>query len=77
VIAWVPFDWTAHSTSTYLAFDGRRIRFGAPYEHAVVVVGVNGDQLLMNNPWTGQEWISKATFEAAYSMFNQMAVVIS
>jgi uncharacterized protein YvpB len=77
VIAWVPFDWTAHSTSTYFAFDGRPIRFGAPYEHAVVVVGVNGDQLLMNNPWTGQEWISKSTFESAFNMFNQMAVILS
>jgi uncharacterized protein YvpB len=75
-VAWVSFDWAFHNNSTYIAFDGRPIQFGAPYEHAVVVIGVNGDQLLINNPWSGQQWVSKATFEAAYSTFKQMAVIL-
>ncbi len=76
VIVWVPFDWTPHGTSNYTAFDGRWVRFGAPYEHAVTVIGVNDGSLLVNNPWQGQQWISKSQFEWAYGMFNQMAVVI-
>lgn len=76
VIVWVPFDWTAHGTSMYTAFDGRWVRFGAPYEHAVTVIGVNDGSILVNNPWQGQQWISKSQFEGAYGMFNQMAVVM-
>jgi uncharacterized protein YvpB len=76
VIAWVPFDWAPHGTSMYTAFDGRWVRFGAPYEHAVTIIGVNADSILVNNPWQGQQWVSKSKFEWAYGMFNQMAVVI-
>ncbi len=76
VIVWVPFDWSPHSYSFYTAFDGRWVRFGAPYEHAVTVIGVNSGSILVNNPWQGQQWISKAQFENAYGMFDQMAVVI-
>ena len=70
------FDWAYYNNFTYIAFDGRPIQFGAPYEHAVVVIGVNGDQLLINNPWSGQQWVSKSAFEAAYSTFKQMAVIL-
>jgi uncharacterized protein YvpB len=76
VIAWISFDWTPHATSMYTAFDGRWVRFGAPYEHAVTIIGVTPDSILVNNPWQGQQWISKSQFESAYGMFNQMAVVI-
>ncbi|MEP7104825.1 MAG: C39 family peptidase [Chloroflexota bacterium] len=75
-VAWVSFDWASHRNSTYIAFDGRPVQFGAPYEHAVVVVGVNDDQLLINNPWSGQQWVSKAAFETAYEVFNEMAVIL-
>jgi len=76
VVAWVSFDWRWHANSHYTAFDGRDVQFGAPYEHVVTLVGVTTDAVLVNNPWTGQEWHSKSTFEAAYSTFNQMAVVL-
>lgn len=76
VVAWVSFDWRWHSNTRYTAFDGRAVQFGAPYEHAVTLVGVTPDAVLVNNPWTGQEWQSKATFEAAYATFNQMAVIL-
>ena len=76
VVAWVSFDWKAHSPTFYTAFDGRWVRFGSPYEHAVTVIGVTPDSVLVNNPWQGQQWISKSTFEAAYGTFNDMAVVI-
>ncbi|TMD44502.1 MAG: hypothetical protein E6I86_16445, partial [Chloroflexi bacterium] len=37
VIAWTTFDWIYHRVSHYVAFDGRTVQFGSPYEHAVVV----------------------------------------
>ncbi|MHB8508794.1 MAG: C39 family peptidase, partial [Candidatus Dormibacteria bacterium] len=77
VVAWVPFGWTPRSTSSYLAFDNRWVLYGAPWEHAVTVVGVTPDSVQVNNPDTQVEWISKATFEAAYAMFNRMAVELS
>ena len=75
VVAWVSFDWTFHSVSHYVAFDGRTVQFGSPYEHAVVVRGVTNGWLLINNPWFGTQWISKSVFESSYATFNNMAVV--
>ncbi len=76
VIAWVPFDWNPHRVSFYSAFDGRSVRFGSPWEHAVALVGVTPDSLLVNNPWSGVQWISRSQFENAFWMFNRMAVVL-
>ena len=75
-IAWVSFDWKFHQVTHYVAFDGRTVQFGNPYEHSVVISGVSTDFLLINNPWFGLQWISKATFEPAYATFNDMAVVL-
>ena len=76
VIAWVSFDWFYHRVTHYVAFDGRTVQFGSPYEHAVVVRGVTNGFLLINNPWFGTQWISKATFESSYATFNNMAVIM-
>src|SRR5438067_154713 len=75
-IAWVSFDWKFHQVTHYVAFDGRTVQFGNPYEHSVVISGVSTDFLLINNPWFGLQWISKATFEPSYATFNDMAVVL-
>ena len=75
VIAWVSFDWLFHRVSHYVAFDGRNVQFGSPYEHAVVVRGLSNGWVLINNPWFGVQWISKATFESSYATFNHMAVI--
>jgi len=77
VIAWIAFDWRAHSPTYYTAFDGRVVQFGYGWEHAVTVVGVTPDSVLVNNPWNGPQWVSKATFEGAFSSFHDMAVVIT
>lgn len=77
VIAWVSFDYAAHRNTSYQAFDGRWTQFGSPYEHAVTVAGVNDSSVLVNDPWRGQLWISKGTFETAYAVFNDMAVVMN
>src|SRR5205823_11426291 len=75
VVAWVSFDWLFHRVSHYVAFDGRNVQFGSPYEHAVVVRGLSNGYVLINNPWFGVQWISKATFESSYATFNHMAVI--
>lgn len=77
VVAWVSFDYAPHQNSYYSAFDGRWVQFGAPYEHAVTVIGVNPSSVLVNDPWHGQMWISRGTFETAYAVFNDMAVVLN
>jgi len=75
VVSWVGFDWKWHQVSHYRAWDGDLVQFGSPYEHAVTIIGVTNDNLLINNPWFGQQWISKPTFEASYGTFNHMSVI--
>ena len=45
-------------------------------EHAVTVVGVRPGFVLINDPWFGQAWHSKAQFESAYKTFSHMAVIV-
>jgi uncharacterized protein YvpB len=75
-VVWVAFNWSPHATGSYLAFDGRRVMYGAPYEHAVTVIGVTPDSVEINNPEYGHEWVSRSTFEASYAMFDRMAVIL-
>src|SRR5205085_1029279 len=72
-IAWVSFDWRFHQVTHYVAFDGRTVQFGNPYEHSVVISGVSTDFLLINKPWLGLQWISKATFEPTLASCKDMA----
>ena len=76
VVAWGSFDWKFHQVSHYVAFDGRNVQFGSPYEHTITLAGVTTDYVLVNNPWFGVQWITKPTFEAAYATFNRMAVIM-
>lgn len=76
VVAWVTYHWATGTRHDYLSFGGRSIPYAGPIEHAVTVVGVRGGEVLVNNPWSGPEWVSKATFEAAYATYNRMAVVL-
>lgn len=77
VVAWVSVDYAAHGNWVYTAFDGRPVQFGAPYEHAVTVTGVNPDSVLINDPYRGRIWMSKGAFEQAFAVFGNMAVTIS
>jgi hypothetical protein len=43
----------------------------------LVVVGVTPTRVLINNPWSGPEWISKSLFEPVYAMYENMAVILS
>ena len=75
VVAWVTTDWQYHGVIWYNAFDGRQSMY-TPVEHAVTVVGVNDNSVLVNNPLYGQQWVSKATFESAFATFDNMAVAV-
>lgn len=77
VVTWVTYQWVVLRRQDYLAFDGRTIPYAGPGEHAVTVVGVDPTRVLINNPWSGPEWISKALFERVYATYNQMAVVLA
>lgn len=76
VVAWVTYQWVVPQRADYTATDGRLIPYAGPVEHAVTVVGVTPTEVYVNNPDSGPEVISKATFEAAYATYNQMAVVL-
>lgn len=77
VVAWVTYQWVTPGRADYTAFDSRAVPYAGPVEHAVTVVGVDEGAVLINNPWSGPEWVSKATFEAAYAVYDQMAVILA
>ena len=76
VVAWVTYQWVSAQRSDYTAFDGKVIPYAGPVEHAVTVVGVTSTDVIINNPDFGREVISKSVFEASYSTYNNMAVVL-
>src|SRR5262245_12424509 len=77
VVAWVTYQWVTPARFDYTAFDSRTVPYAGPVEHAVTVVGVDEGSVLINNPWSGPEWVDKATFEAAYAVYDQMAVIVA
>jgi len=77
VVAWVTYQWVTPARFDYTAFDSRAVPYAGPVEHAVTVVGVDEGSVLINNPWSGPEWVDKATFEAAYAVYDQMAVIVA
>jgi uncharacterized protein YvpB len=77
VVAWVTYHWVFPGRKDYVAFDGRTIPYAGPVEHAVTVIGVSPSQVLINNPWSGPEWIDRGTFEAAFAIYNRMAVILN
>jgi uncharacterized protein YvpB len=75
VVAWISNTYKTVNLSRYTAFDGAPVWYTLT-EHAVTLVGVRPDAVLINDPWFGQRWHSKAQFEAAYATFQQMAVIV-
>ncbi len=55
---------------------GKTITYAGPGEHAVVVVGVTPTRVLINNPWSGPEWIAKSTFEPVSATYDDMALIL-
>jgi uncharacterized protein YvpB len=76
VVAWISNTYHRVRLSTYTAYDGEKVQYTLT-EHAVTVVGVRPDAVLINDPWFGPAWHPKAQFESAYSTFQQMAVILT
>lgn len=76
VVAFATWDWRWHPRHDYLSFDGQWIPWIGPAaaSHVYVVVGVTPSQVLVNDPLRGQYWISKASFQAGYSDFQEAIV---
>lgn len=75
VIAWISATYRDVQLGTYTAFDGARVWYTL-MAHAVTLIGVRPDAVLINDPWFGQGWHSKAEFESAFHTFEQMAVIL-
>jgi uncharacterized protein YvpB len=75
VIAWISNTYQDVRLGTYTAFDGSTVWYTLT-EHTVTLVGVRPDAVLINDPWFGQAWHSKAQFESAFQTFEQMGVVL-
>ena len=76
VVAFATWDWRWHPRHDYLSFDGRWIPWIGPADasHVYVVVGVSPSQVLIDDPIRGQYWISRASFQAGYSDFQEAIV---
>ena len=76
VVAFSTWDWQWHPRRDYLSFDGQWIPWIGPVyaSHVYTVVGVSPSSVLVNDPIRGQYWISKASFEAGYSDFQEAIV---
>jgi uncharacterized protein YvpB len=76
VVAFATWDWAWHPRHDYLSFDGQWIPFIGPYNssHVYTVVGVSPSSVLIDDPIRGQYWLSKGSFQAGYSDFNEAIV---
>lgn len=75
VVAWISNTYHDVRLYRYTAYDGATVWYSLT-EHAVTVVGVRPDAVLINDPWFGQAWHPKAQFESAYKTFHNMAVIV-
>ncbi len=75
VVAWVTGDYQRHQLGTWHSWDGTEVLYTIA-EHAVLVIGVTPAMVVINDPWWGQVWRTRSTFEAAYATFDGMAVVV-
>jgi uncharacterized protein YvpB len=75
VVAWISNTYHAVPLASYVAYDKATVPYTLT-EHAVALIGVRPDAVLVNDPWFGQAWRPKAQFESAYRTFANMAVVI-
>lgn len=82
VVIWHAYGAASYAPTggfyTYTAWDGTRVPYYHGYEHSSVVVGVNGQSVLINNPWGGRQvWLDAGTFAMTFGALGDMAVVIA
>jgi uncharacterized protein YvpB len=76
VVAWISNTYHQVPLAHYVAYDGQTVAYTLT-EHAVTIIGVRPDAVLINDPWFGQAWHPKAQFESAYRTFDGMAVIVT
>jgi uncharacterized protein YvpB len=76
VVVWIAVDYRYHSQQLWQANDGRWVIYAGPVEHTATVVGVNATQVYLFDPFHGAMWVDKSTFEATYSTYADMALVL-
>lgn len=74
-VAWISNRYRQVSLQSYTAYGGATVRYTLT-EHAVTVIGVRPDAVLIDDPWFGRAWHPRSQFESAYATFAQMAVVV-
>lgn len=74
-IAWISNRYRQVPLDSYVTPDGATVRYTLT-EHAVTIIGVRPDAVLIDDPWFGRAWHAKAQFESAYRTFAGMAVVV-
>jgi uncharacterized protein YvpB len=84
VLVWVETGWENARSAGYTGVwtswpdtGSKPIRYSL-IEHVVTLSGVSATQVRVNDPWKSgsQYWFSKATFEASWADFNNMAIIL-
>ena len=76
-VVWVDYLWRTRRITHYRAYDGRSVPYAGPAEHAVTLSGVTPHGVYVEDPARGHYWITKTRFQAGYSAYQDMAVVLS
>lgn len=76
-VVWVDYLWRTRRITHYRAYDGRSVPYAGPAEHAVTLSGVTPHGVYVEDPARGHYWITKTKFQAGYSAYQDMAVVLS
>lgn len=74
-VAWISNKYRQVPLDSYVAYDGATVRYTLT-EHAVTIIGVRQDAVLIDDPWFGRAWHAKTQFESAYRTFAGMAVIV-
>ncbi|MFD8086524.1 C39 family peptidase [Kitasatospora sp. NPDC059722] len=75
-IVWVDYLWRHLRSTTYTAYDGVKVLYAGPAEHAVVVTGFGDGTVSVNDPARGRTTVSETDFENGYATYGRMAVVV-
>ena len=74
-VAWISNTYRQAPLRQYTSYGGASVSYTLT-EHAVTLIGVRPDAVLIDDPWFGRAWHPKAQFESAYATFAGMAVVL-
>jgi serine protease len=83
-VAWITFDFQPRTSITICA-QGDCFPWAGNDQHAVTIVGIGANDVLILNPWDlggfgggylGESWVPMSVFDAAYATYGDMAVVL-